>query len=53
MKTYQFKVLFVDGNVRTVVKFYRSATMGECHAGYMKIACDSDEAAIAIAQQAM
>ena len=53
MKAYQFKTLSNDNGVFTIVKFYRSANLGECHVGYMKIAARSEAAALEIAAQAM
>jgi hypothetical protein len=53
MLEYKFKSMMNDNGVFTIVKFYRSPTLGECHVGYMKIAADSEESAIEIASQAM
>ena len=52
-RTYEFKTISADHGVFKVVKFYRSPNLGECHVGYMKIAAHSEEAALAVARQAM
>lgn len=52
-RTYEFKVMFCDGNVYTVAKFYRSPNLGQCHLGYLKIASTSESEALRIAKEAM
>ena len=51
-RTYEFKTIDANGGVFTIVKFYRSPTLG-CHVGYLKVAARSEEAALAVARQAM
>jgi hypothetical protein len=52
-KIYGFEAIGNDNGVFTIVKFYRSANLGKCHVGYMKVMAHSEEAAVRIASQAM
>ncbi|MEM5294215.1 hypothetical protein VSR82_07715 [Burkholderia sp. JPY481] len=52
-RTYQYKTISEDHGVFMIAKFYRSPNLGECHVGYLKIAAQSEEAALAVARQAM
>jgi hypothetical protein len=53
MHPIEFKSIGDDHGVFTIVKFYRSPTLGQCHLGYLKIAAQSEAAALEIARQAM
>lgn len=53
MQTFQYKSLFNDGGVFTIVKFYRSPNLGECHVDYLKVAAHCEAKAIEIARQAL
>ena len=52
-RTYEFKTISADRGVFTIVKFYRSPNLGVCHVGYLNVAARSEEAALAVARQAM
>lgn len=52
-RTYEFKTISSNGDVFTIVKFYRSPTLGECHVGYLNIAARSEASALEIAKEAM
>jgi len=52
-RTYEFKTISNDCGVFTIVKFYRSPTLGQCHVGYLNIAAKSEVSALEIARQAM
>lgn len=52
-RTYEFSTISQDGGVFTIVKFYRSPTLGQCHVGYLKIAAQDEASALEIARQAI
>lgn len=52
-QNFEFKTISNDNGVFTVVKFYRSPTLGQCHVGYLKVAARSEASALDIAKQAM
>jgi hypothetical protein len=52
-RTYEFNTISKDNGVFTIVKFYRSPTLGQCHVGYLKVAAHSEAAALEITRQAM
>jgi len=51
--TYQYRVIGNDHNVYTVVKYYVSPTMGQCHVGYLKVAATDEATALRVAREAM